>query len=137
MDNPVDHVIDLGLVNYVRHPSNSNYIVFRIQDEARAMSFETALKEQEIWYEKETEPKGKRLFHLFGIHKNDFKKVEQINYHVESKHKKPLIPTKGLRYTVVILGMGMLLLAIIGYCKQQEKLRLYNNNDASNHSSNL
>ena len=27
MENPVDHTVDLGLVNYVKHPENPNYVV--------------------------------------------------------------------------------------------------------------
>ena len=46
VDNPVDNVVDLGLVNYVQHPSNPNYIVYRFVDPERAASFE---KELSVW----------------------------------------------------------------------------------------
>ena len=94
MENPVDHTIDLGLVNYVQHPSNPQYIVYRFADKNRADSFKTELVNQKIWFEENTEPKRSKEYTLFGIHKGDFKKTESINYRVEAKHKKPFIPFK-------------------------------------------
>ena len=40
MDNPIDNVVDLGLVNYTKHPDNPRYIIYRFADEGRASSFE-------------------------------------------------------------------------------------------------
>lgn len=131
MDNPIDNIIDLGLVNYVKHPTNPNYIVYRLPDIERANSFKLKLKEQEIWFEEGEEQVRSKNFILIGIHKRDYKKTEQINYLVEASHKKPLIPFKAFRYFVVIFGMTLLLLAIVGYCKQQDKLRSYDENGIS------
>ena len=127
MENPIDHTIDLGLVNYVKHPSDSNYIVFRFVDPKRAESFELELTELNIWFEKGEEEKRGRTYLLFGIHKNDFKVTEKINYRVEGKHKKPFIPVKLIRYPIMIISAIMLTVAILGYCEQQKKLRSHNN----------
>lgn len=126
MENPVDHTLDLGLVNYVQHPSNPSYIVYRFPDKERAASFEIELKNNSIWFEKDEENKRGKVYTLFGVHKNDFKVTEQINFKVEAKHKKPFIPFKGFRFIVLFIGLGLLLLSVIGYCKQQEKLSSYN-----------
>lgn len=126
MDNPVDHSLDLGFVNFVQHPQNSNYVVFRFADEERAKTFKARLEESKIWFETDKENKRNKEYTLFGIHKNDFKKAQQINYDVEAKHKKPFIPFKILRYTVLVFGLGVILLAILGYCNQQDKLRRIN-----------
>lgn len=126
MENPVDHTIDLGLVNYVQHPENPNYIVFRFSDLNRAKSFEDRLRDQSIWYEKGEEEKRGKMVQLYGIHKSDYKKVTNINYLVEASHKKPLIPWSGLRYGLVSSMVIMIILASVGYCKQQDKLRLHN-----------
>ena len=122
MDNPVDHPIDLGLVNYSRHPENADYIVFRFADEHRATSFETALKEKDIYYETDTHEKKQVTYYLFGIHKNDYKVVQDINYAVEGKHRKPFIPYAGFRWFLILSSATVMLLAILGYCKAQEKL---------------
>lgn len=131
MENPIDHPLDLGLVNYTKHPSNNDYVVFRFADKPRGDAFEAELKALNIWFERDSEDSKTRTYHLFGIHKRDFNAAQKINFKVESKHKKPLIPLKSLRYSVVIFGMFMILLAIIGYCKQQEKLASYDNSDRS------
>lgn len=126
MENPVDHTIDLGLVNYTQHPSNPSYIVFRFSDQKRAQSFEEELSKQKIWFEKGEEERRSGQVHLFGIHKSDYNKVTRINYLVEAKHKKPLIPWKTVRYSFVLIMITLITLAVIGYSKNQERLRLHN-----------
>lgn len=122
MENPIDHVIDLGLVNYVPHPENKNYVVFRFTDANRAESFETLLQAENIWFEKGEEDKRGKNYYLFGINNKDFKKAEKINYKVEGMHKKPIIPFKGFRYTLMIISALLMTLTLIGYCKAQTKI---------------
>ena len=132
MDNPVDPtIVDLGLVNYVQHPTNPSYIVYRFSDVNRANSFEEELLRQTIWFEKSSEPKKKKTYYLFGIHKRDFSKTESINYQVEAKHKKPFIPFKGLRFMVMLFSFSILLLAILGYCHKMRVLDKINQNAQS------
>jgi hypothetical protein len=122
MENPVDHTIDLGFVNYVQHPENNNYIVFRFADDQRAITFETLMVEKKIWFEKGEETKRNKPYYLFAIHKSDFKKVEQINYDTEAKHKKPIIPFKALRWSLLFFSLFVMVLASVGYCKAQNKI---------------
>lgn len=126
MENPIDHPLDLGLVNYLKHPSNSNYVVFRFADEARAISFEENLVDQQIWFEKGEEMKRTKNIILFGVHKSDYKKVEKINYLVEAKHKKKLISVSWLRYSLLIFSALIMTLTLIGYCEAQKKLNQQN-----------
>jgi hypothetical protein len=125
MENPVDHTLDLGLVNYVKHPENRNYIVFRLADEDRAEAFEQELITGKIWYEKGDEMKRSRKFILFGIHKNDFNAVQQINYMVEARFKKPFIPFAAFRWALILFSLTVLVLATLGYCEAQRKLETY------------
>lgn len=136
MDNPVDNIVDLGFVNYVRHPTNPSYIVYRFADGERAESFEAELKEARIWYEKNKRVKPQRTYILFGIHKNDFKRTEKMNYRVEATHKKPFIPYKAFRYFLLIFSALAMTLAIVGYCKQQEKLASHNSSSPSVNTNN-
>lgn len=131
MDNPVDHPIDLGLVNYTRHPSDPNYIVYRFGDVNRANSFEEALIEQKIDYEKDSEERKTVTIYMFATHKNDHKKTTQINYDVEAKHHKPFIPYKGFRYFMILFSATVLILAFMGYCKSRETLRLHDERAAT------
>jgi hypothetical protein len=122
MENPVDNIVDLGFVNYVRHPENPKYVVFRLQDVERAVSFEKELKAKSIWYEKSQEEKRMRTYHLFGIHQSDFKTVEQINFRVEGIHKKPIIRNKILRYALLSFTGIVMTLAILGYYNSRKAL---------------
>jgi len=127
MENPVDHSLDLGLVNYVQHPTNQNYIVYRFPDPERAASFEEELTKQNIWFEKGEAEKRGNTYTLYGVHKKDYKKTEKLNFLVEAKHKKPFIPFKALRYIVLVIGLVMLVLSVIGYCESRKKIASYNN----------
>ena len=126
MDNPVDHTLDLGLVNYVKHPSNKDYVVYRFADQERANSFEQALEADGIWFEKSTKEGKQRNYYLFGVHKTDYTKTEKINFSVEAQHKKPLIKIAFLRYFLLFFSLIALTLATIGYCKAQNKYRIGN-----------
>lgn len=131
MDNPVDHPLDLGLVNYTRHPENSSYVVYRFADKNRAKSFEEALKEKNIQFESDTLEKKQVTYYLFGIHKNDFKVTEKINFAVEAKHRKPFIPFAGFRWFLLFFSTVVMLLAILGYCRAQKKLSSLDDSSAS------
>ncbi len=121
MENPVDHTLDLGFVNFIQHPENKNYVVFRFSDELRANSFEDALKAENIWFEKAQEEKRNKVYFMFGVHKNDFNRVQQINFAVEGKHKKPFIKYKAVRILMYIFTACVLTLAIIGYFKNKNQ----------------
>lgn len=122
MENPIDHSIDLGFVNYVKHPENDQYVVFRFVDNARMTDFKAALTRDKIWFEDTIQEKNQKQHFLFAVHHTDFKKAQRINYAVEAKHKKPFIPFGFLRWTVISIAAFVMTLAIIGYCKQQRKL---------------
>lgn len=126
MNNPLDNVIDLGLVNYVRHPSNPDYVVFRFSDPNRAASFAEQLNSQGIWFEKGEDEKRGRKIEMFGIHRSDYEKASKINITVEAKHRKHLIHNKPLKYFVLVFGLSALLLSIIGYCSTQNHLQSVN-----------
>jgi hypothetical protein len=115
MDNPVDHPLDLGFVNYVQHPTDDNYVVFRFTDEPRAIAFKLKLQEKKIWFEEgEGEMRTKKAY-LFAVHKSDYKKVQSINYEIAAKYRKFIIPNAFMRYFVLIIGLGILGFAIAGY----------------------
>lgn len=122
MENPVEH-IDLGLVNYTQHPENPKYIVFRFVDPVRAEDFENELVKNKIWFERGLEHKKQISVHLFGIHSQDFKRVEKINYLVEARHKKPLVQMAFFRWALVIFGLSAITLAIVGFCSAPQKIK--------------
>lgn len=125
-DNPVDNIVDLGLINYVKHPSNPDYIVYRFADKNRADSFEELLTNNKVWYERSSQERRQKTFHLFGIHKRDFNKTTQFNFEVEGQHKKPIIPFRMLRWLLLIFSAIVMTLAIMGYCESRNELERVN-----------
>ncbi|WP_107039288.1 hypothetical protein [Brumimicrobium mesophilum] len=122
MDSKVENIIDLGLVNYIRHPSNPNYIVFRFANKIKADDFEKTLKSDRIWFEKGQEDTRGKSYILFGIHNRDFAKVERINFDVEGRNRSFLIGNKFLRWSLVLFSMGVMILATVGYCSRNDLL---------------
>ncbi|MGB0934129.1 MAG: hypothetical protein ACPGU5_07585 [Lishizhenia sp.] len=123
MDSGVEHITDLGLVNYVQHPTNPDYIVFRFADIARAETFERELRAQGIWFEKGEEKPRTRTFYLFGVYKRDYKKVQQINFNTEATHRSFLIKNDFFRYFLLLFVLLVVSLAVFGYCKQQKIIK--------------
>lgn len=120
MDSKVENIIDLGLVNYVRHPSNPNYIVFRFADKKRADDFEKSLSEKKIWFERAEENTRNKTYILFGIHNRDYSAVERINYQVEGRNRNFIIGNKLMRWTLVVFTLGVIVLASVGYCTRPD-----------------
>lgn|SRR5690554_7459141 len=122
MDSKVENIIDLGLVNYVRHPSNPNYVVFRFADKKRADDFEQTLKTNKIWFEKGQEDTRGKTYFLYGIHNRDHSKVEKINFDVEGRNRNFIIGNKILRWSLVLFGLSVMTLATVGYCSRPDLL---------------
>ncbi|RYM36121.1 hypothetical protein ERX46_03750 [Brumimicrobium glaciale] len=122
MDSKVENIIDLGLVNYVRHPSNPNYIVFRFANKIKADDFEKTLTVSKIWFEKGQEDTRGKTYFLYGIHNRDYSKVERINYDVEGRNRTFLISNKFFRWALVLFSMGVMILATVGYCSRPDLL---------------
>lgn len=121
MENPIEH-LDLGLVNFTKHPSNPDYVVYRFTNEEKANSFRRELEEQKIAFEEDTEDKKQVSYTLFAVHKKFYKQTMRLNFKVEGKHKKPLIPFFTLRWFVLLFGLSILLLSILSYYKHMEHL---------------
>lgn len=122
MAGEVENIVDLGLVNYVRHPTDPNYVVFRFADKKRADDFQHVLQEKKIWFERSENQTRSKFYYLFGVNKRDFNAVQSINFTVEGKNRGFLMPNRYFRWAVLILSIGMVALAILGYCARPESM---------------
>lgn len=123
MDPGVENIIDLGLVNYVRHPTDPNFIVFRFTDKQRADQFEVALVENKIWFEKDEGIGKSKLIYLYGIRNRDYKKVQAINFSVEGKNRKFIIANGFLRWGLIVFFMGVCIFALVGYLSRPDVIQ--------------
>ncbi len=98
-------------------------MVYRFTDVNRANHFRELLNENKIEFQEDTQEKKQQTYTLFAIHQKNYKKTMKMNYEVEKKHKKPIIPFRFLRWAVVLFGMGILFLSIVSYYKHMEHLK--------------
>lgn len=124
MGRQVEHITDLGLVNYVQHPTNEKYIVFRFADHKRATDFENELSIRDIWYEKGEEQGRTRTFILYGVHRKNYKEVQTLNFAVEGRHRSFIIKNSFFRWFLVLFSIGVATLALVGYCKDPDKVHV-------------
>lgn len=107
----------LNITNYNEHPTRKAYTIFHFLKTERASYFETLLKEHQIWYESDVEETPNKTTYFFGVKNSDYKKVQQLNYLVIAKFRKPTIPSKPLRILIYLVSLAVLTLAIIGFFK--------------------
>lgn len=107
----------LNITNYNEHPTRKAYTIFHFFNTERAGYFEELLKEQKIWFEPDIDETESKTTYFFGIKNVDFQKVQQINYLVSAKFRKPTIPYKPLRIAIYVVALVVLTLAIIGFFK--------------------
>ncbi|MFT4602324.1 MAG: hypothetical protein ACI857_002510, partial [Arenicella sp.] len=99
-----------------------------------AETFKKELNERKIWFEYDTSEVKNRYpnlpgavpyetIHLFGVPAIHFKKAQRANYMVSAAHRKPIIKYRFLRYALLTVFFGMLTLGIVGYVKNQQKLK--------------
>lgn len=122
MDSGLEHPFDLGLVNYHKHPSDANYVVYRFRDKKRADHFEQLLVKAKIWYERSNPEADEKEYYLIAVHKKNFSKTQKLNYETEGKFKKPLIKIGFLRYFFVLFMIALVALAALGYCRRNAYL---------------
>lgn len=103
-----------NITNYNEHPTRKAYTIFHFFNQDRANYFETLLKETQIWYESDIDETPEKTTYFFGVKNVDLKKVQQLNYLVSAKYRKPTIPYRPLRIFLFIFSIVLLFLLIMG-----------------------
>jgi len=99
------------------HPTQKDYRVFNFNSLKEADLFEEKLKAARIIYERDVEEHEKEPLYLFGVHYRDFAKAQDANFMVSAETRKPLIPNGFLRYGFILIVLGIITFALIGYMK--------------------
>ena len=103
------------LTNYRKHPTDPKYYVFTFDVVEKATFFEHLLIEHKLWFEKFEEEDRSRV--MFGVHRNDYKKVLHLNHLTTARYKKPFIPNVYFRWFLIALSFSIVILAFYGYFK--------------------
>lgn len=100
----------MRFTNHFPHPADNRYEVFAFRDPARAADFKQRCLGDSIPFESHEEEDEL----LFGIHKDYLKRAHQHNMAVIAAHRKPFIPHPGLRWTLLLVTLVAVLLALAG-----------------------
>lgn len=106
----------MNLTNYKEHPADTRYYVFTYYVTQYADEFEELLNEKEIGFERHFDEEDGVI--LFGIKKTFLKEALWCNSIVHGRHRKPMIPNSVVRWTLLLVTGGAIILAILGYLKQ-------------------
>ncbi len=109
----------INLMNYYEHPGDNRYYIFEYRDVEKSIRFEEYLDEYEIVFEKFVDEEDPNIPWkcLYAVSKSDFRQALRANSLTEAAYRQPMIGNIYLRYGFVILMLGVLVLALIGYIK--------------------
>ncbi len=118
MEDGLDSGLDIGFVNYKKHPSDPNYMVFRFKDHKMADYFRSELESHSIWFEEgEDILKNDKKVVMFGVHRTDYKRAQKINYDTSAKLGSRFIKDKPLRIVMLTFLFLLIGFAIFGVIK--------------------
>jgi hypothetical protein len=101
--------------NYFIHPGDNRYYVFSFGEEEHADAFQARLNNASTPFERHFEDEE----WLFGVHRDYFKKALNSNHLVYAQYRTKFIPVRGLRNAMLLITLGALILAIIGFFSTQ------------------
>jgi hypothetical protein len=105
----------LNITNQQPHPDRKGYEIYYFRTPEQANHFEELLKEKDLFYERGEQGQSSSTVYLFGVKTKDIEKIDPLNYLALGRFRKPMIPDKKARWVVVLIGLGLLLFALIGF----------------------
>lgn len=110
----IDLEEQFNFTNKLKHPTNFNKIVFRHYKQEQAEYFAQLLTEAGVEFEIQTDEEDARKPQYFGVARHLEKKVDRLNYLALGKGREKFIKQAPVRWFMIIVSLGLLLLAIIG-----------------------
>ena len=110
----------MRLTNWYTHPADNRYHVFEFRDAEMAEEFERDLVRGDIAFEKapiEAASSGEGIVLKFGVHRSVFKEALRVNHLLHGRHRQPFIAHVGLRWLMLLVTAGMVVLAAIGWMR--------------------
>lgn len=105
----------LRITNYFVHAGDNRYMVFVFKQEQFANHFEDLLKQENIDFERHFDEQEHE--YLFAVHKRFQRKALNANFLTHAKYRKPFISNRWVKYSLLIVTLGMIVLAIVGYIR--------------------
>lgn len=107
--------------NWYLHPADNRYYVFEFRDVSLADEYEGRLQAGGVGFEREDplsqgdSSAGEEVVHRFGVHRKDFKDALRLNHLLHGEHRSPFIPHAGLRWGMLAVTAGVVMLALWGW----------------------
>ena len=105
--------------NYRDHPEQREYLVVLFYIEEQADFFESLLKQEGLFYERDREEEDDKTTYYFAVKRQDRKRVLYLNNVTIGKFRERFIPSFWLRWIVFIVSAVVVTLAIWGYVRDQ------------------
>lgn len=106
----------LNITNFDDHPEQPLWMVFRFADHRQCAEFVAGLQAENLPHEQDAN--GGPPF-LVGVKQRDREAAVRINYTVLGRYREPFIGNVALRWALLILVGGILLLALVGIVLQK------------------
>lgn len=110
----IDLEEQFNFTNKLKHPTNFNKIVFRHYRQDQAQYFAQLLTEADIEFETQIDEEDQRKPHYFGVSRKFEKRVDKLNYLALGKGREKFIRQAPVRWFLILISMGLLIMAIIG-----------------------
>jgi hypothetical protein len=102
--------------NYRNHPTQKGYHVYYFKIKPQAEYFEILLRANGIPYERHDDVEETTLPRfLFAIPRHYEERVRPLNFDAIGKYREKFIPVPAVRWLIMAVGIGLLVLAISGY----------------------
>jgi hypothetical protein len=92
-------------------------MVYFFKREGSALYFKELLENKGLWYEHHFDEEDSK--HYFAIKRTDEQLARNLNLLAIGKHRPNMISNPILKYTLIIVCFGILVLAIIGFFQAQ------------------
>lgn len=110
----IDLEEQFNFTNKLKHPTNQTKVVYRHYNKASAETFATLLVDNDIDFEAQVDEDDERKPTYFGVSRSIEKKVDQLNFKAIGAHREKFIASPPVRWMIILIGLGTLLVAIIG-----------------------
>jgi hypothetical protein len=109
----------IRFTNFYEHPEDSRFYVYEFFHEYIADYFEELLVSRGVTFERHFAVDSDPQVYLFGIAKSYLSESNKCNYLTHAHFRKPLIANVWLKWATLIITLGLVALALVGYLQSR------------------
>ncbi len=109
------------LSNYKEHPTLNNYLIFTYTKRDMADYFAKLLEEKGIAYKLDESEYGRSDLFLYAVKTSYRSEAVHCNFLAYGKYRKPLVSNTVIRYSLLTLFTGLMVLGVYSYFNRGAK----------------